>query len=129
MIMNCTDFCGEINLNLIFKLLVGVELCEHSTILWSELLDPVSANTTQVLVLLCGCSCCWHGHINQNTTLLSHFTRAFRTRPFHRTRTEVRNSDSGSVSVSVSDLRNRDFPKVAVVRESHKLFFESEGKI
>jgi hypothetical protein len=36
------------------------------------------------------------------------FSRAFRTRPFHRTQTqtqtEVRNSDSGS------DLRNRDFP-------------------
>jgi hypothetical protein len=36
------------------------------------------------------------------------FTRAFRTRPFRRTRTqtEVRNSDSDSGS----DLRNRDFP-------------------
>jgi hypothetical protein len=35
-------------------------------------------------------------------------TRAFRTRPFRRTRTqtEVRNSDSDSGS----DLRNRDFP-------------------
>jgi hypothetical protein len=40
------------------------------------------------------------------------FTRAFRTRPFRRTRTqtqtEVRNSDSDSDSGS--DLRNRDFP-------------------
>jgi hypothetical protein len=36
------------------------------------------------------------------------YTRAFRTRPFRRTRTqtEVRNSDSDSGS----DLRNRDFP-------------------
>jgi hypothetical protein len=32
--------------------------------------------------------------------------RAFRTRPFRRTQTEVRNSDSDSGS----DLRNRDFP-------------------
>jgi hypothetical protein len=31
--------------------------------------------TTRVYVLLCCCSCsCWHGHINQNTALLSNFT-------------------------------------------------------
>jgi hypothetical protein len=40
--------------------------------------------------------------------------RAFRTRPFRRTRTqtEVRNSDSDSGS----DLRNRDFPTPALTQ-------------
>jgi hypothetical protein len=36
--------------------------------------------TTRVYVLLCCCCCCcccWHGHINQNTALLSNFTHAF----------------------------------------------------